>query len=398
MAFTENYTLRELVDETTLIKDDVTNNRDTLKANLNTIGMDTGGISNLGELIQKVKELYCLDVVPGTDFVYKSDVKELKIDIDSRNINYMEHYKNNDDIYVIYDQEYSESGNKFYAGYIVKYNFSTGELNSQVLFTRATIEYKIQGVYFLDKYVYICYDRIIFKKISLDDLTVIASLDIGISSYNCTWHNGCEIKHMNNKLYLTIGGSSRASACVLKIDINSFSLEKSYTLGSASMNSDYLLYSLNFMTIDLEVSCIYVSAVYSGQSRIFKLDDNLNLISKTADRNVPRGDSIIKNNLILVGAGTVNILDISTDYSKVFTKDNTISLGFNNTVRGISKSIVDGNLYYVKGHLFYTKIDDYTNTQEINLPPYLESIDMHEDGNISCCTKNEYIKFKRKKV
>lgn len=169
-------------------------------------------------------------------------------------------------------------------------------------------------------------------------------------------------------------------------------------LGSASMNSDYPLYSLNFMTIDLEVSCIYVSAVYSGQSRIFKLDDNLNLISKTADRSVPRGDSIIKNNLILVGAGTVNILDISTDYSKVFTKDNTISLGFNNTVRSISKSIANGNLYYIKGHLFYTKIDDYTNTQEINLPPYLESINIHDDETISCCTKNEYIEFKRKIV
>lgn len=57
MAFTENNTLKELVDKTTLIKEDVTNNRDTLKANLANKGIDTVEVSKLPDLIDKVNEI-----------------------------------------------------------------------------------------------------------------------------------------------------------------------------------------------------------------------------------------------------------------------------------------------------------------------------------------------------
>lgn len=57
MAFTENNTLRELVDETTLIKEDVTNNRDALKANLENKGIETTEVSKLPDLINKVNEI-----------------------------------------------------------------------------------------------------------------------------------------------------------------------------------------------------------------------------------------------------------------------------------------------------------------------------------------------------
>nr|WP_312984366.1 hypothetical protein [Clostridioides sp.] len=54
MAFAENNTLKELVDETTLIKDDITNNRDTLKSNLENKGIETTEVSKLPDLIDKV--------------------------------------------------------------------------------------------------------------------------------------------------------------------------------------------------------------------------------------------------------------------------------------------------------------------------------------------------------
>jgi len=401
LAFTENNTLKELVDETTLIKDDVTNNRDTLKANLNTIGMDTGGISNLGELIQKVKELYCLDVVPGTDFVYKSDVKELNYGKDLREIRYIEHYKYNNDIFVVFEEKYPDGSYTYYDGYVIKYNFSTGVLESIVLFKKALDSNKLYSAYFLDDFVYICCSSSTFKKISLDDITNIATINL-VSNNSNGFYNGCEVKHINDKLYLGIGGyGSGKSSILFKIDINSFTIEKSFSLGSTSSNSSYSLHNLRFMAIETETNCIYLGGMYTGASwgKIFKLDEDLNLISKTEDRSFPGGVSIVKNNLLFIGSSTVSVYDINDNYSSVFFKNYITSLGL--TIDGqksIFKNNVDSVFFFNKGYLLYTKADDYTNTIEFNLPSNVESVKVLDENIFECCTKDKYIEFKRKIV
>ncbi len=57
MVFTVNNTLRELVDETTLIKEDAINNRDTLIATLENKGIEITEVSKLPDLIDKVNEI-----------------------------------------------------------------------------------------------------------------------------------------------------------------------------------------------------------------------------------------------------------------------------------------------------------------------------------------------------
>jgi hypothetical protein len=94
------------------------------KTNLNNIGMDTSESIKISKLIEKVKELYYLDVTPGTDFLYKSYVEELNHELDLGKINYMEHYKIEDTIYIVVQIEYKQSSTDYYDGYIIKYNFS----------------------------------------------------------------------------------------------------------------------------------------------------------------------------------------------------------------------------------------------------------------------------------
>lgn len=63
MTVTSESTLKELVDETTVIKNDLISCRDELKTNLSNKGVDVTGLNKMGELIPKIGKLEILDLV-----------------------------------------------------------------------------------------------------------------------------------------------------------------------------------------------------------------------------------------------------------------------------------------------------------------------------------------------
>lgn len=57
MAVTSQSTLKELVDETTVIKDELVNCRNTLKTNLNNKGVDTTSLNKINDLISSIPNM-----------------------------------------------------------------------------------------------------------------------------------------------------------------------------------------------------------------------------------------------------------------------------------------------------------------------------------------------------
>ena len=93
-------------------------------------------------------------------------------------------------------------------------------------------------------------------------------------------------------LYIaTVGNLStyRQPTKVFSINLDTFEIASSCSLGTSATNSSYLLYSLNFFVYDLNLKCFYVSASYCGDARISMIDIDLNFISKTNNLSVTSG-------------------------------------------------------------------------------------------------------------
>jgi len=77
MPFTENNILKELVYETTLIKDDVTSTRNKLKEQLDELGVDTTNIVRINALIDLINTIERgYKQIPGATNIFYSDTNE----------------------------------------------------------------------------------------------------------------------------------------------------------------------------------------------------------------------------------------------------------------------------------------------------------------------------------
>jgi hypothetical protein len=125
-----------------------------------------------------------------------------------------------------------------------------------------TTTYKMFKSYFLNDFVYIFRHNKNVEKVSLNDLEIISQIQLeGYLSYQ----NGCVVKHLDNKLYLAIGGTnSDYPSYIIKIDMSSFMVEEKFLVGSAIQNSRYSLYRVHFMSINLETKCIYICCGHNG--------------------------------------------------------------------------------------------------------------------------------------
>lgn len=75
MSVTSQSTLKELVDETTVIKDELVSCRDNLKTNLSNKGVDTTNLNKMGMLVSSIPSLKTVPniAIPGDDFFILSD-------------------------------------------------------------------------------------------------------------------------------------------------------------------------------------------------------------------------------------------------------------------------------------------------------------------------------------
>lgn len=77
MSFTDNNTLGELVDETTLIKDDVTSIRNKLKSQLDELGVDATNIVRINDLVNLINTIERgYKQIPGATNIFYSDSSE----------------------------------------------------------------------------------------------------------------------------------------------------------------------------------------------------------------------------------------------------------------------------------------------------------------------------------
>lgn len=94
MAVTSQSTLKELVDETTVIKNDLVSCRNTLKTNLSDKGVDTSALNKMGELINSIPSMPVKVFAKGTcsvnlNFVGDSSVEREKINHINTNLNFV---------------------------------------------------------------------------------------------------------------------------------------------------------------------------------------------------------------------------------------------------------------------------------------------------------------------
>ena len=342
-------TLKELVDETTKIKNELVTCHTNLKTNLSNKGISISSSEKLSKLVSKVNSLQNIgDVKKGTTV----DVLVENLDLPTPTFNYTQYtfkdasfHETDTELFIFLTYNTSGSSTNIMST-IYKYNKSSKTWTSKDILKNSTNSstYALCSLFYGD-YLYYSNGSGSIARVSLSTFEQVNALSV---------RYGYRLDHLvvyNNYLYFTSSKfDSDTSAGIHRLDLDLTNLKSVTGTGRA--------YTTGAITINRFTNTIYWACGGYDGGTSYKLDLDLNVLTKYTSSTIFYCDYTgvcTSSAMLLVKANKIDLINLSND---TVTKSYTVPSHSSATaIIKISESSSYTGFYH-RGHFNHMSISE----------------------------------------